>query len=1118
MSIFSSYRNNNWIILESTDFNFLYDIADDLLLNFFRCFFSDVSDVQKRRESGWQYNKLISVSIVNLKRDAPMLAYGSFSRNRKVNPHLRTAFLRNVFLFDNYFRHDKKNPVCCVPACIISKLEYMAVGQISVLKKRVKRIRKLSYLIVYKELLSRGSNDVLLTDFPKLEQLNHPFPSGLVKEYPYLNCYRGFALNVFKIFGCKNKYYLHCKHLSPNWNNREYLNIDFLENGPVLWEKTQENQLPLSNHVMPLLNHAGLLISFQKHVQGRNMRLKNHACRRCGTILTYHDYITHIGQCHAGPKGLINRKVANTIIHKPFTYSKIRDRHERRTLKFENRNYYKTFPPLVFGCADFECGSADIKDDLKGAGIPKNSVAVQKAIGFSIGFSTFYTNVTLPASLKNIYTKFIDDRSCDVDALYQDFLFRLRYYVLESYKFLRSVLSQDKGPPDLRNLPLEDRILHILATNCTFCGRRFDKNVKKVRHHNHFISEPNLVKKGKSKKIVTLCSACNINTQQDGMLRQSSLIVSIHNASFYDFQLVLDAVCRLGAMKFSQIDAFGRKRIFPLLQRAPNVLFKGASQILSIDLQFSCPILVSCPFHSRSAKDRPKRVYCPFQRKVSLRDSCLHIPNSLDDLINDMRNNKINSNRHLKQYFPSTYSYICEQMGHSQSTFELIAEGKCPQPFEKLKNVKYALSHKTPPPRNHFYSRLKGDHLTERNNRNEGGITDEEYKRFCDIFYSIKANNYFDMLNLYCGTDCAFLLDVCFFYYSYLYGLCGLSPIYYLTSASYALDVALFNSTTPPLYKRPLQIPILDESIYDLYSKSLIGGFSFTNANHCFFRSLEIEDGEVDIDHIRQFFFIDVNALYLSQLSQHQPFSHHTLFNAERRPNEFKEVCRHLYDVDIDFFSAELHENNHMYFFEVELDFHERAQFSPVNFDLSLFPFYETASLDDLTNEQRRQAKRLNRDPSKELPKLTSYLKHNHRTTNYVENLLYLVGFHDVKIVNIFSFIRCKAYPFFNPWLTILQNQRTLDISPVTSKVLKNLGNSLCGRLHMNISNLLSTKLCISRRLFQKYTLMDNFFNFVYINNNASLITFDGHCRTTNNVPAISSRVYSLRQAKQQKK
>ena len=174
--------------------------------------------------------------------------------------------------------------------------------------------------------------------------------------------------------------------------------------------------------------------------------------------------------------------------------------------------------------------------------------------------------------------------------------------------------------------------------------------------------------------------------------------------------------------------------------------------------------------------------------------------------------------------------------------------------------------------------------------------------------------------------------------------------------------------------------------------------------------------------------------------------------NETTNTEKFHEISDRLKKVDIDFFSEELHQNNHIYIFEAVLGFTKNAPLSTVNCEISMFPFFETINYERLTSEQRLRGQRLSRDPEKEPPKLLSYLKDGLKTVEYSENLLYLCGFHDVVIKEVKTIIRSQAFPFFRTWLLHLQDEKNKDHSFLIGKLLKTMGNSLAGTQQLTLN------------------------------------------------------------------
>ena len=89
----------------------------------------------------------------------------------------------------------------------------------------------------------------------------------------------------------------------------------------------------------------------------------------------------------------------------------------------------------------------------------------------------------------------------------------------------------------------------------------------------------------------------------------------------------------------------------------------------------------------------------------------------------------------LSEIFPSTYHFMTKQLDHNDDTFHLIVSSKCPQPFESLSGLQYALDLKQPPSKSDFFSRLIGHHLDSTD-----GISEQDYEKFLNIFKALKCS------------------------------------------------------------------------------------------------------------------------------------------------------------------------------------------------------------------------------------------------------------------------------------------------------------------------------------------------------------------------------------------
>ena len=485
-----------------------------------------------------------------------------------------------------------------------------------------------------------------------------------------------------------------------------------------------------------------------------------------------------------------------------------------------------------------------------------------------------------------------------------------------------------------------------------------------------------------------------------------------------------------------------------LIRGTPHFLFKNATTITSISFRFNCPILNQCPFHSLSKQDlakmkvNNKKISCPFSRSLKIHDSLLMLPGSLDSLMQDMKDASVNTNKDLSTVFPNTYNFIVNQLEFSPQQFKVITQGKCPQPFEQISSFEYLQNTKTIPPKEAFFSHLKGDDI-----ENKESISTLEYDRFCTIWNELNINTMLEILGVYAGVDCTMTTDILLFYFEHLYRVTNLYATYYSTSASYAIASALFNSKDLKDKNKPLKLPLVDERFALLYNKGLTGGYSFTSSNYCNFTNLDTNTHtQSPLDEtLRLGVLFDINSLYPSSISLQNPIDSFVMLSETENREEFDLVSKQLISGNLDFFYDELFENNTIYFCEVETGFEKNADLSFVNFELSSFPFYEKVSLNMLSQDQRMRAKLLNRNPEKEEKRLVSFLKKNNRIAQYAENLIYSRNFHDIAITRVYNIIKSYAGLVFRPWITKLEKEKNRNVSKVFNKIIKNLSNSIPG-------------------------------------------------------------------------
>ena len=1125
MTIFSSYRNQRWLTIEYVSVEITQNYVDEMLTHFNCQILEDIDALHNKKESGWVYDQIIKMSLVKIERN---ILHGPSFGHRGVSaklpqptilPQFKTVLTpRIVRLPDQYIPVSFLSyPNICIPLAIVIKLEHLKAGGLFNNKTfSIKNIASALSALRFSE-LQTVENDfkIYRKDLPKLEEINDGFSEPLKQQYSFLRFYRGFSINMYKFIGQQK---LHkgdtarviTSHLSKRWNSPDFLQIDLLDSTHLL-------RPPMTDHVFIILNYFGL-------INHRKDKRYSHACRACQRVFTHtRNFKRHITQT-CSPNPTAPRRAKNFILHKAFIKDKHTGKKKRHTISFTPNQYYKTFQTFIYGTMDLECTSKPMQAGLFNKGVPANSVFYQKPFAFSLCYTTPY-NLPLPDNLKNITVKFFDERYNTLDEFYLKMLTTLRQSVTDVNKFIFETMTLDMGPPNLSSLSRKDREAYIKASRCSFCGKKFNmkivsaKNsnkvytVRKVRHHNHFIKIPNLAKLGgvgddadgdSEHKVIVPCSACNVSTYQGGFLARNDLRILFHNGSKYDFVYLADAISRVGHTQFQQINEKGRVVNLPLIKGDPAVLCKDKNTILQLTIRFSCDHLASCPYHSQA--NHPKRSWasCPYEKKICFIDSALMITASLDMMLQDVRSIH-QGKKNLQLVFPRTHHFITSQMGYQEEVFTAVLNKKIPQPFEMIDSLKYALDMKKPPPISHFFSRLQGDSLT-----GKPGITQQHYDDFVDIWKKIRAQSYFDVLALYSGSDSAILCDTLSFYYGQIFRVSGLSAVEFTTCASLSWTAALLNSKSPYNKAKPLKMQAPSRKIFRFYSAGLRGGYAFVNANYCEFRHLEVnQTNSVPRNMIKQVSFEDVNSLYASLLKQAISIGNYVFYSRRHNKRQFDMISQRLLAMDVEFFTKELRQRNHLYFFVVIMSFDEDALFAPQNVDLSFFPFYDKISLDMLSPHQRIRAERLKRDPSKESFQLVSYLKKDLKTSDFADNLVYMQAFHNATIKQVIKIVRSTAFPVFRNWLSRLEEEKRRNISPILNKAYKQFGNNICGKSHQKLDCRVSAKLCMSQTSFQRYTNSEGFLDFVYLNEKACLVTFDHLTILSKNLPAIAARTYS---------
>lgn len=185
-------------------------------------------------------------------------------------------------------------------------------------------------------------------------------------------------------------------------------------------------------------------------------------------------------------------------------------------------------------------------------------------------------------------------------------------------------------------------------------------------------------------------------------------------------------------------------------------------------------------------------------------------------------------------------------------------------------------------------------------------------------------------------------------------------------------------------------------------------------------------------------YFSFISQLYPSVMTGYFAYDcYHVLTHG----SEFDSISQRLMDGDVDFFHDELLVENNGFYFEVQIGF-DPANMITTNLDLSFFPFKSETKSTDLSFDQIKQAEKLNRKVDKEGLKLASYL-HENVICDHSENILYQIVFHGAKVIKIKRILKFKSYKYLEKYIFSLQEKKNQTVSPILTKILKNLGNSV---------------------------------------------------------------------------
>ena len=396
------------------------------------------------------------------------------------------------------------------------------------------------------------SDNVFSTSSPRLK---NSFP-GIVKSF------KGVSINLYrasKFAGQRktnNALTLFPIVTSQFCNNREYLQVDLLQDSKELYSKTFINSSVNDKSFgmranSDRISHCFLIPNLQK-LLGSSARDSNyarktkdhHLCRKClVTMVNLQSFESHTSKCNTSRPGQnIFRASKNRFFHAPMKKERLSADSYKivpNKLEFTTGSLFQCLKPCVIGTLDFEASS----HKLEASSTNKNMLFQQRGLAYGVGYKNLYEHLPLPKILQKVRLGFLDDeiqttsKSLDREGMLILHLFEtIRSDIHELDKYLNEIFS--KKTSKLRpfsQLSSTERVNYFKKTCCDLCNEKFGqiKMNKKTgqpylvtanRDHDHLAF--------KCEERFVLCSSCNLALQGGyGSTRSRPYLYYCHNGS-----------------------------------------------------------------------------------------------------------------------------------------------------------------------------------------------------------------------------------------------------------------------------------------------------------------------------------------------------------------------------------------------------------------------------------------------------------------------------------------------------------------------------------------------------------------------------------------------------------
>ena len=198
------------------------------------------------------------------------------------------------------------------------------------------------------------------------------------------------------------------------------------------------------------------------------------------------------------------------------------------------------------------------------------------------------------------------------------------------------------------------------------------------------------------------------------------------------------------------IQVFNSNRKVPLL-RDVKILCKSSQSLITVGFRFSCDLGSMCPACGATPKQRYEAKMrskplptCIYSRRITLRDSCLHFPSSLENIIQDINSlHDVEPFPSLTTLFPLTKKF-CNECEYSDETFSLLVKSKLKIPWKHCTSIQSMKNITEPPPVQDFTDLLS--------NSNEE-ISTEQYDMFKSVWRELAVPDLLTLIHIYGTTS-----------------------------------------------------------------------------------------------------------------------------------------------------------------------------------------------------------------------------------------------------------------------------------------------------------------------------------------------------------------------------